>query len=446
MKPAGLLRLFPLALGTLVVPFDTALNVAFPQVIQTFGLPLPAIQWLIIAYVLTYGSLMLAVGRIGDIWGHARVFRFGLAWSAVALLLCSLAPSYGVLLACRVLQGVGAAFVIGCGAALATSLYPEAMRARALGAYAAAFAASSALGPLLGGLLVEAWGWQAVFWIRVPVALLALWLLRRHPTPPPTGTAGSFDGWGAGLLAMGMASLLLAINRASLALFLLAVVALGGFIWRSLVVSRPILELRLFRQPGFARLNLASLLVNLAGFGVMLLVPFYLARVSALPPAWLGGVLAVGHLGAMLGSALGGRLGGGSRCTLLGAALGAAGLLGIAFWSATTPPALLLAALLLQGFGIGLFTLAYTDMTTAIMRREDRGVAGSLALLTRTLGIVLAASLLTLVFGASEAMYLATGATPIEAFLAGFSRAFWVAGLLPLLALGLLWRRMEKSR
>jgi MFS family permease len=441
LSQPSLLRLFPLALGTLVVPFDTALNVAFPAVTAAFALPLPAIQWLIIAYVLTYGSLMLAVGRIGDIWGHGRVFRLGLIWSAVALLLCALAPSYPWLLGARILQGIGAALVIGCGAALATGLYPEAMRARALGAYAASFAASGALGPLLGGFLVEAWGWPAVFWIRVPVALLALWLLRHQAAAPHTGPRESFDGGGAVLLALGMASLLLAINRASPLLAGLAALALGGFIWRSLAVARPILDLRLFRRPGFARLNLASLLVNLAGFGVMLLVPFYLARVAALPPAWLGLVLAGGHGGAMLGSALGGRLGGGPRCAVAGVLLAGVGLLAIGFWGPGTPPALMLGCLVVQGLGIGLFTLAYTDMVTAIMRREDRGVAGSLTLLTRTLGVVLAASLLTLVFGAGESGALAAGAGPLEAFLAGFAPAFWVAGLLPILALPLIWRK-----
>ncbi len=432
MTPAELLRLFPLALGTLVVPFDTALNVAFPAVTAAFGLPLPAIQWLIIAYVLTYGSLMLAVGRIGDIWGHARVFRFGLAWSAVALLLCSLAPSYGALLFCRFLQGIGAAFVIGCGAALATSLYPEAMRARALGAYAAAFAASGALGPLLGGMLVEAWGWQAVFWIRVPIALVALWLLRGLPAPPPReAPREAFDGWGALLLAAGLASLLLAINQRALPLFALAGLSLAGFIWRSLRVARPILDLGLFRRPGFARLNLASLLVNLAGFAVMLLVPFYLAQIAGLGPVLAGLLLASGHGGAMLGSALGGRLGGGRRVALAGAALGGCGLLLVALWGEDTPLLAMLASLTLQGFGIGLFTLAYTDLVTGTMPRENRGVAGSLTLLVRTLGVVLAASLLTLLFAA------------FAEFLAGFRAAFLVAGMLPLLALALLPRRDE---
>lgn len=435
MNQGSLLRLFPLALGTLVVPFDTALNVAFPAVIAAFGLPLAAIQWLIIAYVLTYGSLMLAVGRIGDIWGHARVFRLGLVWSAVALLLCALAPSYGALLACRVLQGIGAALVIGCGAALATSLYPEAMRARALGAYAASFAASSALGPLLGGLLVEAWGWPAVFWARVPVALLALWWLRALPAPPPRGAPREpFDGWGAILLALGLASLLLAINQRALPLFALAGLTLCGFIWRSLRVAQPILDLGLFRRPGFARLNLASLLVNLAGFAVMLLVPFYLAQVAGLGPALAGLLLASGHGGAMLGSALGGRLGGGRRVALAGAALAGSGLLLVALWGEGTPPLTMLAGLALQGFGIGLFTLAYTDLVTGIMPAGNRGVAGSLTLLVRTLGVVLAASLLTLMLAG------------FRDFLPGFRAAFLLAGLLALLALALLPAHAKESR
>ncbi len=93
MTPAALLRLAPIALGTMIVPLDSAVNVAFPAIAAAFGLAVPEIQWVVICYTLTYGSLMLAVGRLGDIFGHARVFRFGLAWSAVAFALLSLSPA-----------------------------------------------------------------------------------------------------------------------------------------------------------------------------------------------------------------------------------------------------------------------------------------------------------------------------------------------------------------
>src|SRR5581483_5994059 len=128
---------------------------------------------------------MLAFGRIGDLFGHARVFRLGLAWSALAYLLCGTASGFAWLVVCRVLQGVGAALVLSCGIALITGLQAEARRSRMIGLYGMMFAIGSTLGPLLGGVLVERWGWPAVFWFRAPLALLALALLRGLPSAPP---------------------------------------------------------------------------------------------------------------------------------------------------------------------------------------------------------------------------------------------------------------------
>lgn len=445
MKERNVLRIAPVALGTLIVPLDSAVNVAFPAIAAAFDLPLPDIQWVVICYVLTYGSLMLAVGRLGDIFGHARVFRFGLAWSVVAYLLLAAVPGFGMLLACRVVQGVGAALVLGCGPALATQPFPEANRARALGAYAATLAAGATLGPLLGGVLVEAFGWRAVFWFRAPIALVAL-LMAWHLSDPWRGAVREpFDALGAALLTAGIATLLLAVNRAPAplagAFALVALACVGGFVWRSAHARRPIIDLGLFRLPGFATLNLANVVIGFAGFAVLLLVPFYLAKVAGLAPGWLGLVLAIGPAGGMLGAWVGGRAVGhfGARSVLVaGATVTTAGLLAIASWGAATAMPLLLATLLLQGIGVGLFTVAYTDRVTATMRLEDRGVAGSLTLLSRTLGVVSAASLLTLVFGATEAALMAEGRPATEAFLCAFARAFLLAGLLPLLILPLL--------
>ena len=444
----GILRLAPVALGTLIVPLDSAVNVAFPAIAAAFGLAVPEIQWVVICYVLTYGSLMLAVGRLGDIFGHARVFRFGLAWSVVAYLLLAVVPGFGALLACRVLQGVGAALVLGCGPALATQPFPETMRARALAAYAATLAAGSTIGPLLGGLLVEGFGWQAVYWFRAPIALAALVMARHLADPRRAAGREPFDVLGAALLTAAVATLLFAVNRAPAPVaagFALVALACGaGFVWRSLRAARPIIDLGLFRRPGFAALNIANAVLGFAGFAVMLLVPFYLARVAGLPPVLLGLVLATGPAGGMLGAWLGGKVVShfGARAVLLaGAVVTAAGLLAIVPRGAMTPMPLLLATLMLQGVGVGLFTLAYTDSVTATMRREDRGVAGSLTMLTRTFGVVSAASLLTLIFGATEAAMLAEGRPPTEAFLAALSRAFLLAGALPLLVLPLLLRQ-----
>src|SRR5271156_2848075 len=109
-------HLVAIGLGTAVVPLDTAVNIAFPAITRGLGLAIGDIQWVVISYVLTYASLLLVFGRLGDRLGHGAIFRIGLVWSVVALALCALAPSFAWLLVCRILQGIGSALVLSCGA------------------------------------------------------------------------------------------------------------------------------------------------------------------------------------------------------------------------------------------------------------------------------------------------------------------------------------------
>src|SRR6476646_6841084 len=155
---AGLLHAKPwqiamIGLGTATAQLDTSVNIAFPSITRGFDLSIADIQWVVICYVLTYASLLLALGRVGDTVGHAIVFRIGLVWSATALLLVSCSPSYGAMLVFRCLQGVGAALVLSCGVALVTSLYGEERRSRALGVYRMMMAFGLMVGRLLGGAL-----------------------------------------------------------------------------------------------------------------------------------------------------------------------------------------------------------------------------------------------------------------------------------------------------
>ena len=215
MTPREWLRLVLVGLGASVVPLDTAVNIGFPDITRSFGLPIQMIQWVVICYVLTYASLMLAFGRLGDIFGHTRVFRTGLAWSVVAFLLCAAAPAYGWLLFCRFLQGIGAGLVISVAPALVTGLFPESRRARAVAAFTMIFALASAAGPLIGGVLVNIWGWPAVFWFRAPIALVALLFVRSLPHSAGSETREPLDLLGAVLLALTISSVLLFINQAS---------------------------------------------------------------------------------------------------------------------------------------------------------------------------------------------------------------------------------------
>lgn len=462
-------RVLVVCLGTLVVPLNSMVNLDFPSITQRFALGIPEIQWLVISYTLTHASLLLVFGRIGDMIGHRRIFLFGTAWSGGAFVLCGAAPSYGWLLFARCLQGVGAGLVLSCGAALVTGFVAEERRARVLGLYTMMFGLGSALGPLLAGVIVSRWGWSAVFWARAPIALgsCALGFALPSPALPSPASPGAgpevaeaagplgrtqFDALGAVLLVLTIGALLLTLNRlrapATAAAF--AVVTLGslwGFIRQERRVAQPIIDLRLFRIEGFAAVNLGHALMNFSGFAIMLLMPFYLDRVAGLTTLWLGLALAASPLGMMVAAPIAGRLAGRSgprRLTVTGALCAALGLGVIAAFAGRVGIGVLAPAMFVQGFGLGLFQVAYFDSLTATIPRRDRGVAGSLGMLTRTGGVVLAASGLMLAFQTLRGMAAAQGGSDTAAFLFGFRGAFALAAGLTALVVVLLMRRARR--
>jgi MFS family permease len=443
-------RVALVGLGISVVPLDTAVNVAFPDITGSFGLPIAMIQWVVICYVLTHAGLMLAFGRVGDIWGHGTVFRAGLLWSAIAFLLCGSASSYGWLLFCRFLQGIGAGLVISCAPALVTSLFPETRRTHALGVFTLMFAIGSAAGPFVGGLLVAWIGWPGVFWFRAPIALTALLLLRGLPGRPVQTTRESFDFIGALLLAAGLTSLLLALNAVprlsggdytAPALFAVALAAMVGFVaWESRA-ARPIVRIDLFRRPGFLLVNAASVLMYLATFSVMLIAPYFLVPQAGLNPIEAGVVLAAGFVAMATTSPGAGWLiarFGASRIAPIGPLLTGIGLVLVGNWRPDTAPALMVAALALHGIGMGLFQVAYMELVISAAAIADRGVAGSLSMLTRTIGVVTGAALLTLLFQSFQRADLAAGVNPAAAFLSAYQTVFWLAGAMALVTSGLV--------
>jgi MFS family permease len=429
LLPARPWQVAAIGLGSAVAQLDTSVNIAFPAITRGFGLAISDIQWVVISYVLTYASLLLALGRIGDTVGHIRVFRIGLVWSTVALLLVGWSPAFGAMLLFRCLQGIGAALVLSCGVALVTSLYGEERRSHALGIYTMMLAVGWMLGPLLGGALTSAWDWPSVFWFRVPIALAALLLLRGMPASPHRQDADRFDILGAAALVLGLVAMLLALNRlrefSAIWFALLSAAAFAAFIFREKRAARPIIAVEILKEPGFARLNLISVLVNLAAFSVWLLVPYFLARVPGTSLTENGAVLATAAAGAALAAPVGGRLAGARisvrRLAITGAAINGIGLLLLGTWTEQTPTMLRIAGLVVQGVGLGLFQLAYSDIVTAALPLRDRGVAGSLVLLTRTFGTVTAASVIFLVFEILNAKY---------GFLEGFRTTFQFAALL----------------
>lgn len=421
---------------------------------RSFALPIPDIQWIVIAYTLTYAALMLVFGRVGDIFGHRTIFLGGAAISIAAFALCAMSSSYCMLLGARVLQGIGAALTLSCGPALITSLYGEERRTQVLSLYTLLIGVGGCLGPIVGGLLVVRYGWPSVFAFRAPIALAALAAGFALPAAKPGAAREGFDAAGALLLVLTITAALLALNQlqggsqwVSVALFMTAALLAFAFARHEARTVHPIIDVKYFRDADFSLLNAAHTLLSLAGFAIFLLAPFYLDAVGNLSAPAAGLVLAAAPLGLIVGAPAAARLARAihaRRMALIGAALSAIGLLAISLLGDRLNLVALILASSLQGFGLGLFQVAYFDIATATLPKENRGVAGSLVLMTRTVGIVMGASVLTLAF---RALSEAAGGSGHTALLAGFSGAFAIAGLISLLVVVLaLMRGWARNR
>ncbi|HQT78457.1 MAG: hypothetical protein B7Z80_16005 [Rhodospirillales bacterium 20-64-7] len=434
-------------LGTLVVPLDSAVNVDFPAIVARFGLSIPMIQWVVISYVLTQTSLMLTFGRAGDMVGYRRIFLWGTGFSTLAFTACALAPSYPFLLAGRVAQGVGAGLILSCGPALATSLFPEAMRTRILGYYMLMFGIGTALGPSVFGPLVQVFGWGSVFAFRAPLAFLAFLLTWTLPPSRPQARSERFDAAGGALLALSVGCLLLALNQVrhltiSAPFAIVAAAGLVLFYRQEHRIPKPIIDFVHFRRPGFTLINVENALVNLAAFSIMLLAPFYLHEAAGLSLPQSGLVLAVSPIGIVLGAPIAGRLAANRPprlVALAGMIASAAGLFGISLAGPHPDLLWLGASMLLQGVGIGVFQVAYFEIVTASIPLEQRGVAGALGMATRTIGTVMGATVLMLLFQTVRGPVAGVAAL-VGAFQATFRFAAAIPTVLVLLEALLLWR------
>lgn len=414
------------------MPLDSAVNIDFPAIVARFGLPIPMIQWIVISYVLTQTGLMLSFGRLGDMLGYRRVFLWGTGISTLAFIACALAPSYAALIAARVVQGVGAGLILSCGPALATSLFPEAMRTQVLARYMMMFGIGSALGPSVFGLLVERFGWSAVFSFRAPIAAAAFALAWTLPRPVP-GEPERFDAAGGALLALALSFMLLALNRLrspGLETVVFSVLAVGGFVLfyrQERRVPKPIVNFNLFHSVDFAVINVSNALVNLSAFSIMLLAPFYLARIQGLSLPAAGLVLAASPVGIIIAAPMAARMARDFRprlIALVGTALSAAGLFGISLSRDVPNIAVLVLSMVVQGVGLGLFQVAYFDIVTATIPLRDRGVAGALGMATRSIGTVSGATVLMLVFQSLQG----GGA---DGFMPAFQATFRIAAAIP---------------
>lgn len=452
------------SLSALLGSLDSSVNIAFPAITAAFALDVSLIQWVVISYVLTYASLLLGCGRLADLQGHGRVLSWGLAGSAVAFLLCGLAPTFAWFLAARVLQGVGIALVFAAAPALVTLAVPPEQRGRALGIFHMSAALGFALGPPLGGLLVDGFGWRAVYLFRAPLAALLAVLALGQPRPAHRQEHPQrFDLLGALTLAGSVAGFLFAVSRGRdlgwtspvvLLLLLGAGGCFAGFLVTERRVGAPVVDLRLFRRPAFTIANLLNVLANGAMFAVWLLVPYYLVNALQYQAAIGGLLLLPNPLATALAAPVAGRLSdrfGTHHISTLGLGLEALGLWCVSLLDGGSDALAVALALGLVGLGLGLFQTPNMSFVMGSIPQAQQGVAGGMAQMMRTLGVVLGVTGASMVFDHRRAVYAERlrlgGPGAPQSFVPAFQDVFLASALVCLVACGLsLARGAERSK
>lgn len=398
-----------LAVAMLTASLGTSIvNVALPSLAAAFAAPFAAVQWLVIAYLLTSTAVIVAVGRVGDLVGARRLLLVGLMVFGLASVACGLSPSLPVLIAARAVQGIGAAALMTLTAALARAVVAAERTGAAMGLLGAMSAVGTALGPSLGGALVATLGWRVVFFASVPLAVLAFVLAARH-LPPDRAAGGPrarFDGLGTTLLAATLAAFALATTVRDaggwrLAAALLAVTGTAAFLVIERRATSPLLPLSLLRQGGLGEALLANAVISMAMMATLVVGPFYLVQVLGLEFGHAGLVMSIGPLVSAVAGVPAGRLVdrvGARRVAIAGLAGVAAG---IGLLAALAGDASVLAYVLPLAVTTTSYALFSAANNTAVMANASvgqRGVLSGLLNLARNLGLMTGATVLGTVF------------------------------------------------
>lgn len=439
-----------LALSMLLASLGVSIaNVALPELARTFASPFADLQWVVLAYLLGVTTMVVIAGRLGDRFGHRRVLLAGLALFTAASILCGSAPTLGLLIAARAIQGMGGAMLMALTVTLVRETVAPGRLGTAMGLLGTMSAIGTALGPSLGGLLLAGPGWRALFLVMAPAGLAAL-VLAARTLPASTAKAGArgFDIAGMLLLAIALGTYALSMTAGGNGLpriLLLAGAALAGLLF--LLVERraafPLVPPGAMRECGLAAALGVNVIVAAVMMATLVVGPFHLSRALGLDAIAVGLVMSVGPAISILGGVPAGRLVdrfGAGRISIAGLLLLTAGALALALVPLAAGIAGYVAAIILLTPGYQLFQAANNTAVMADVPADRRGVVSGLLALSRNLGLVTGASVMGALFAwASGAADVATAAP--DAVAHGLHVTFGVAAALLAVSLGVMVRR-----
>jgi EmrB/QacA subfamily drug resistance transporter len=391
-----------------LTPFmGSSINIALPAIGSEFSMDAISLSWVVSAYLLASAVFLLPIGRVADIYGRKKILLLGIIIFTVFSFLLAIATSSALIIALRALQGLGSAMIFGTGVAILTSAFPARERGRALGINVASVYLGLSLGPFLGGILTESFGWRSIFLINVPLGLIVifmiLWKLKGE-WAEAQGEKFDFTGsiiYGISLISF-MYGLSILPDLSAVWFLAIGVLCLLAFIWWEMKSSSPILNLNLIRRNMvFAFSNIAALINYSATFAVAFLLSLYLQYTQGMSAQTAGIILIAQPIVMAIVSPLAGRLSDKIQPRIiasLGMALTAAGLLYFSFIDADTTIAVIILGLVIVGLGLALFSSPNTNAIMSSVENKYYGVSSAILSTMRMVGNILSMGIVTVLF------------------------------------------------
>ncbi|MGO7868663.1 MFS transporter [Rhizobium leguminosarum] len=445
--PSARWALASLSLSMLLPSLGTSIaNVGLPSLAQAFDAAFQDVQWIVLAYLLAITTLIVSVGRLGDIIGRRRLLLIGILLFTLASILCGVAPTLWLMIAARAVQGLGAAIMMALTMAFVGETVPKERTGSAMGLLGTMSAIGTALGPSLGGLLIAGLGWPAIFLVNVPLGVLTFVLAYRHlPADISKGKTDrkDFDIAGTLLLALTLSAYALAMTIGhgrfgllNIAQLSAAVFCTGLFVFAEARAASPLIQLTVFRNRVLTASLAMNALVSTVMMATLVVAPFYLSHALGLNQALVGIVMSIGPVISILSGVPAGRL----VDRLDAPFMVVAGLVAMA--AASVAMAVLpgisgyIAAIAMLTPSYQLFQAANNTAVMADVRSEQRGVISGMLNLSRNLGLITGASVMGAVFAFSSGTPDITAAHP-EAIASGMRMTFAVATVLIVAALAI---------
>jgi EmrB/QacA subfamily drug resistance transporter len=423
MTPKELMIVLVISLGSFMAGLDgTIVNIALPTIGRAFEVSTVAVSWVLNAYLIVLVSLLLFASRLGDIKGFRRLFLVGFAIFTIGSAMCGLSPSLDILIISRMLQAVGGAIISALGAVMVTTYLSPSLRGQALGMVAMFTMLGAALGPVLGGFLTSAFSWQFIFFVNLPVGILAILLgIFIIPRSDPVTPNATMDIPGVIIVFAALGTLILGLNMLTSPAPMGGIVALvvsaifwGIFYVRERKTAEPLVNLKLFKNRAFGLQNVNVMLTQIGLAGVMILMPFYLEMVKLVPTDNAGTILLALPIGMILTSPIAGRISdviGTKKPIILGFVVSILALFLLSTLGTHSSIGHVEIYLFMLGAGTG---FAYAPLNSAVMGEapvKDRGATSGLIKMMSNLGSSLGVALVMLVTTLAAGSRMAQEAT-----------------------------------